>query len=90
MASLMAYILSKAAIDSALHALLSDLFVVPATAGSSTAAAPRHVGLVISERLVNMPAQVVPPMYRMLAEELQWAKDDVRSRPRRRPAVPEL
>ena len=26
----------------------------------------RPVGLVICERLVNMPVQVVPPMYRML------------------------
>ncbi|SCV67972.1 BQ2448_93 [Microbotryum intermedium] len=43
---------------------------------SSTATTRSNVGLVISERLVNMPAQVVPPMYRMLQEELQWARDD--------------
>ena len=27
-----------------------------------------------------MPAQIVPPMYRMLDEELTWAKDEVRAR----------
>lgn len=32
----------------------------------------------LNERLVNMPVQVVPPMFRMLEEELQWAIDDVR------------
>jgi protein BCP1 len=31
----------------------------------------RHVGLVICERLVNMPVQVVPPMYRMLVHLME-------------------
>ena len=39
----------------------------------------RHVGLVICERLVNMPVQVVPPMYRMLVDEIEGALRDVRS-----------
>ena len=39
-----------------------------------------HVGFVFSERLINMPVQVVPHMYRMLADEIQWALDDVRLR----------
>ena len=39
----------------------------------------RHVGLVICERLVNMPVQVVPPMYRMLVDEIDGALRDVRS-----------
>ena len=30
----------------------------------------RHVGLVICEKLVNMPVQVVRPMYRMLVDEI--------------------
>jgi hypothetical protein len=38
-----------------------------------------HVGLVICERLVNMPVQVVPPMYRMLVDEIDAALRDVRS-----------
>ncbi|KIP04021.1 hypothetical protein PHLGIDRAFT_121089 [Phlebiopsis gigantea 11061_1 CR5-6] len=33
----------------------------------------KHVGFVFSERFVNMPVQTVPPMYRMLEEELSWA-----------------
>jgi protein BCP1 len=37
-----------------------------------------HVGLVFSERLINMPVQTVPPMYRMLDNEIKWAIDDVR------------
>ena len=36
-----------------------------------------HVGFVFSERLVNMPVQLMPPMYRMLAEEIQWAVEEV-------------
>ena len=38
----------------------------------------RHVGLVICERLVNMPVQVVPQMYRMLVDEIDGALRDVR------------
>jgi hypothetical protein len=38
----------------------------------------QHVGLVICERLVNMPVQVIPPMYRMLADELRRAISNVR------------
>jgi protein BCP1 len=39
-------------------------------------ASDARVGLVLAERLVNMPADVVPEMYRMLLEELQWAVED--------------
>jgi hypothetical protein len=35
------------------------------------------VGLVLSERIINMPAAVVPPSYKMLLEEIQWANEDV-------------
>ncbi|KAJ7644330.1 p21-C-terminal region-binding protein-domain-containing protein [Roridomyces roridus] len=38
--------------------------------------APTQLGLVICERLVNMPVQTVPPMYRMLTDELKWAVAD--------------
>ena len=30
----------------------------------------------LCERLVNIPAEVVPPMYKMLVEEITWAVDD--------------
>lgn len=31
------------------------------------------VGLVLTERLINIPSEVVPPMYTMLLEEISWA-----------------
>jgi protein BCP1 len=34
---------------------------------------PAQVGLVLTERFVNMPHQIVPPMYTMLQEEITWA-----------------
>lgn len=33
------------------------------------------VGLIVSERMINMPIEVVPPMYRMLLEEMERAED---------------
>ncbi len=36
-----------------------------------------NVALVLSERLINMPVQIIPPMYRMLLNEIQWAIDAV-------------
>ncbi|KAK6455445.1 protein BCP1 [Scheffersomyces xylosifermentans] len=33
------------------------------------------VGLIISERMINMPVEVVPPMYKMLLEEMANAED---------------
>ena len=35
-----------------------------------------EVGLVLTERLINMPLEVTPPMYRMLHEEMTWAVED--------------
>ncbi|KAG5439634.1 hypothetical protein PCK2_000768, partial [Pneumocystis canis] len=35
-----------------------------------------NVGLILSERLVNMPIQIVPPMYEMLFEEIEWALEN--------------
>ena len=32
-----------------------------------------QVGLILTERFVNMPPQVVSPMYTMLLEEISWA-----------------
>lgn len=36
----------------------------------------KPVGLLLNERLINMPPQVVPPMFKMLLEEIQWAIED--------------
>ncbi|KAJ8088850.1 Mss4p nuclear export [Marasmius tenuissimus] len=55
------YILEKSSPNTALHNYLQGLF-------SQT---ENHVGLVICERLINMPVETVPPMYRMLTEELK-------------------
>lgn len=60
------YCLEKSAIDPAFHATLQALF----------SQNQHHVGFVFSERLVNMPVQVVPPMYKMLSNEVKWAIDD--------------
>jgi protein BCP1 len=35
------------------------------------------VALVLSERIINMPAAVAAPSYKMLMEEIQWAIEDV-------------
>ncbi|KAJ5587454.1 uncharacterized protein N7459_003219 [Penicillium hispanicum] len=34
------------------------------------------VGLILTERLINMPSEIVPPMYNMLMEEIAWALED--------------
>jgi protein BCP1 len=34
------------------------------------------VGMILTERLINVPAEVVPPMYTMLLEEMDWAVQD--------------
>jgi len=58
------YILKKAAASLSLQSMLQTLFMT------------QHVALVFSERLINMPVQVVPPMYRMLSNEMQWAIEE--------------
>lgn len=35
-----------------------------------------RVGLVLTDRLINIPAEVTPPMYKMLLEEITWAQDE--------------
>ena len=35
-----------------------------------------QVGLILTERLMNIPSEVVPPMYRMLLEEIAWALEE--------------
>jgi protein BCP1 len=32
-----------------------------------------QIGLILTERFINMPHEIVPPMYTMLLEEIQWA-----------------
>jgi len=65
--SLTEYFLSKTNPDTAFHSVLQDAL---------TPSSNNHVGLVLSERLVNMPVQIVPPMYRMLADEIKWGVEE--------------
>ena len=34
------------------------------------------IGLILTERLINVPAEVIPPMYTMLLEEIEWALEE--------------
>ncbi|KAI0307412.1 p21-C-terminal region-binding protein-domain-containing protein [Multifurca ochricompacta] len=61
------YALSKSTADPSLHNTLRSILE------SETSS---HLGFIFSERLVNMPVEVIPHMYRMLADEIQWACDD--------------
>lgn len=63
---LIKYLKSKAASNPSLSALQELL--------SQTPTAP--IGLVLTERLINMPSEVIPPMYNMLLEEVAWAIQD--------------
>jgi protein BCP1 len=46
---------------------------LPALLGDDNAA---QVGLILTERFINMPHEIVPPMYTMLQEEIQWALEE--------------
>jgi protein BCP1 len=64
--ALINYVLEKAASLSTLQSTLQRLL-----------SSPEHVGFIFSERLINMPVQLVPPMYRMLSDEIKWANEEV-------------
>lgn len=34
------------------------------------------IGLILTERLINLPSEITPPMYSMLLEEIKWALDE--------------
>jgi protein BCP1 len=59
-------VVANTASQSRLRTMLS-----PQGLGSS-----QHLGLIVSERLVNMPVEIVPPMYKMLVDEMKWANDE--------------
>ncbi|KAL2000875.1 hypothetical protein VTN02DRAFT_2537 [Thermoascus thermophilus] len=63
---LIAYLQKKAASNPSFSPLASLLSqpTVPA------------IGLILTERLINIPTEVVPPMYTMLLEEIAWALED--------------
>ncbi|KAI5463173.1 p21-C-terminal region-binding protein-domain-containing protein [Mariannaea sp. PMI_226] len=64
MKDLLKYIVEKAQTN-------PSLAVIPGLVNAG-----KHIGLVFSERLINMPSELAPPLYSMLMEEIQDAVDD--------------
>ncbi|KAL8784823.1 MAG: hypothetical protein Q9213_003727 [Squamulea squamosa] len=64
--TLIGYLLDRASTSSSLSPLLS--FLAPNSGN--------EIGLILSERWVNIATEVVPPMYEMLLEEIEWAVND--------------
>ncbi|MDA4133347.1 MAG: BCIP domain-containing protein [Thaumarchaeota archaeon] len=64
-ADLTTYITEKARTNESLAATIPDLL-----------ASGKHVGLVLAERLINMPSEIAPPMYAMLLDEVEAAVED--------------
>lgn len=62
------YILSRSKTTPGLHEKLQKLLLPTAES---------HTGLILTERLINVPTEIVPPMYKMLLEEITWAIEDV-------------
>ncbi|PVH13502.1 uncharacterized protein CXQ87_001607 [Candidozyma duobushaemuli] len=67
------YILEKTKSDNEFNLILRKLLLP----GKSTKDQTKQlkVGWIVSERLINMPVEVVPPMYKMLSEEMEKAED---------------
>lgn len=62
------YVLTKSKQNEKLHAKLREIL----SAGSK-----KEVGLILSDRFINMPVETAPPMWRMMLEEVKWAVDEV-------------
>ncbi|KAG0001980.1 Mss4p nuclear export [Entomortierella chlamydospora] len=60
------YIFTKSKQNEKLHAKLKDLLSLPSK---------KEVGLILSERFINMPVETSPPMWRMMLEEVKGAVD---------------
>ncbi|KAJ8328850.1 Mss4p nuclear export [Batrachochytrium dendrobatidis] len=60
------YLLEKSRKNTNAHATLERLF----------SNKNEHLAIVFNERLINMPPQISLPMFKMLAEELEWAQDE--------------
>ncbi|KAF2129346.1 hypothetical protein P153DRAFT_291568 [Dothidotthia symphoricarpi CBS 119687] len=46
---------------------------IPSLAPLLAPSSPAQIGLILTERFINMPHEIIPPMYTMLLEEIQWA-----------------
>ncbi|KAM9886372.1 hypothetical protein OXX79_014228, partial [Metschnikowia pulcherrima] len=67
------YILEKTKVNTEFNMVLKKLLNPAKTTKDSNK--QLRVGLIISERMINMPVEVVPPMYKMLFEEMEKAED---------------
>ncbi|KLO08164.1 hypothetical protein SCHPADRAFT_894075 [Schizopora paradoxa] len=67
MKAIITYMLEKSTNQPELHNLLQGLL------GPEGLKSSNHVGLIVSERVMNIPVELVPPMYRSLAEEIKEA-----------------
>ncbi|CAK7901629.1 protein Bcp1p [[Candida] anglica] len=72
--TLIDYVLKKTSKNTEFNLILRKLL---SAKGNSTKDTSKDfkVGLVFSERMINMPVEVVPPMYKMLFEEMERAED---------------
>ncbi|KAG0263100.1 Mss4p nuclear export [Mortierella polycephala] len=61
------YVFTKSKQNEKLHAKLKDLL---------SATSKKEIGLILSERFINMPVETAPPMWRMMLEEVKWAIDE--------------
>ncbi|KAJ1333366.1 protein BCP1 [Microdochium nivale] len=79
---LVRYLADKAASSDGLSgSVLPDLLqsqIAPSSTeqGGSGSSGEATVGLVLAERLINMPAEISPPMYRMVIDEIADAVED--------------
>ncbi|KAG8835785.1 Mss4p nuclear export [Serendipita sp. 399] len=62
-ASLLSYLLSKISADVHFHRQVTEIL----------SSSVMSLGLIIGERVYNMPPQVMPPLYKMLKDEIDWA-----------------
>ena len=56
--------------------MLAMLAAGYAASGCLQAWGNSHAGLLLSERLVNAPPQLAPPLNQALFEEIEWAQED--------------
>jgi protein BCP1 len=64
-AQLIEYLTARAKTDDGLAGAVPELL-----------ASGKHVGLVLAERLLNMPAEVIPPMWTCMIDEIEAAVED--------------
>ncbi|KAF8461422.1 p21-C-terminal region-binding protein-domain-containing protein [Kalaharituber pfeilii] len=69
--TLIDYLLEKSKTTPELHDAIHKYL-----AASSDGIKPGGLGLILTERLINLPTEIVPPMYKMILEEIQWALED--------------